>query len=237
MKKITFVLIAASIFNIQAAFAQAPNTLTKKEKKAGWVLLFDGKTLDGWHTYLKPNAGSAWTVVDGALELNPANKEGRGDLVTNDEFENYDLSLEWKLDEGVNSGIIFNVHEDPKFGATYLTGPEMQVLDNIKASDNKLENHLAGSLYDIIGTAANSKPKPVGQWNVARILQNNGKLTLWLNGVKTAETDLKSEQWKELVSKSKFKNWPAFATYSKGKIALQDHDGHVFYRNIKIKVL
>ncbi|MGV8878031.1 MAG: 3-keto-disaccharide hydrolase [Sphingobacteriaceae bacterium] len=230
-------LIAVALLG-STAIAQSPNKLTKKEQKDGWKLLFDGTTTAGWHTYLKPSVGAAWSAKDGALNLDPGSSDAdRGDLVTNEAFENYDLNLEWKVGEGVNSGIIFGVNEDPKYGATYTTGLEMQVLDNIKASDNKKENHLAGSLYDIIGTAANSKPKPVGEWNHARILHQNNHVTLWLNGVKTAETDLKNEEWKSLVVKTKFKSWPAFATFSKGHIALQDHDGKVAYRNIKIKML
>lgn len=235
MKTTIIAIAAVALFSV-SAIAQSPNTLTKKEQKEGWKLLFDGTSTSGWHTYLKPTVEATWRVNNGALELDPSEAEG-GDLVTNDEFENYDLTLEWKVEEGVNSGIIFGVHEDPKYGATYTTGMEMQVLDNIKASDNKKENHLAGSLYDIIGTAANSKPKPVGEWNKARILHQNNHVTLWLNGIKTAETDLRNDSWKALVAKTKFKSWPDFATYQKGRIALQDHGGKVAYRNIKIKAL
>jgi hypothetical protein len=234
MKKV--LLTFMSVLLSAAVFAQQPNTLTKKEKREGWKLLFDGKTTNGWHTYLKDGVSKSWSVADGELMFNPEGGDG-GDLITNDEYENYDLTLEWKVEEGVNSGIIFNVKEDPKYRATYITGPEMQVLDNIKAADNKVENHLAGSLYDIMGSAATSKPKPVGEWNQVRILQNNGQLTLFLNGIKTADVDFKSEEWQTLKSKSKFRNWKDFAAFSKGRIAFQDHGGKVSFRNIKIKQL
>src|SRR5690606_31243032 len=118
---------------------------------------------------------------------------------------------------------IFSVYEDSEFNATYLTGIEMQVLDNIDAEDNQLENHLAGSLYDLIGSKEVSQPKPVGEWNQVRIRKENGRITLWLNKIQTAEVEIGSAQWKEVLEASKFKDWKDFAKYPKGKIALQDH--------------
>ncbi|SEM19430.1 protein of unknown function [bacterium A37T11] len=214
------------------------NVLSKKEKQQGWKLLFDGTTTNGWHTYQKDKAGSAWIVKDGALTFNPdAPQADHGDLVTNSEYENYDLQLEWKISPEGNSGIIFGIKEDPKFGQTYDTGIEMQVLDNIGASDNKLPNHLAGTLYDLIGSREVSKPKAVGEWNKARILKKNGEITLWLNGIQTAHVKIGSEEWNTLLNKSKFKTWPNFAKYPTGKISLQDHGHIVAYRDIKIKLL
>lgn len=215
--------------------AQELNTLSKKEKKQGWTLLFDGKSTDGWHTYLKDEAGAGWTVSEGALVFDPAAGEG-GDLVTDKEYENYELSLEWKISEGGNSGIIFNVHEDPEFGATYVTGPEMQVLDNEKAHDNKEDDHLAGSLYDMIAVGRDVA-NPAGEWNHAEIRLKDGHLTLQLNGTKTADVTIGSDEWKELIAGSKFKDWEHFAGYMKGHIAFQDHGHKVSYRNIKIREL
>jgi hypothetical protein len=232
----TFLFALAMLGGV--ASAQTPNALSGKEKKEGWKLLFDGKTTTGWHTYLKDSVGSAWKVQDGALVFSPsANTAGRGDLVTNEEFENYELSLEWKISDGGNSGIIFSVKEDPKFSATYLTGAEMQVLDNVNAKDNKKDNHLAGSLYDMLVIPGSSKPKAVGEWNLAKIQQKDRHLTLWLNGNKTAEVQIGSEEWKALIANSKFKTWADFAASAKGKIALQDHGNEVTYRNIKIRTL
>lgn len=205
----------------------------------GFVSLFDGKTTSGWHTYGKNYAGAAWNVEDGALHLNVKDKkpEDRGDLVTNKEYENYHLKLEWKISEGGNSGIIFNVHEDTaKYSQTYLTGPEMQVLDNEKHSDAKIHTHRAGDLYDFIASSEETA-KPVGEWNLAEIILNNGKLDFYLNGVNVVSTHLFDENWKEMISKSKFAKWPGFGTYKKGKIALQDHNDEVWYRNIMIKEL
>jgi len=239
MKK-TLIVFTVFALLCSGAMAQAPNTLTKKEKKEGWKLLFDGKTTEGWHTYLKDSVGSKWQVKDGTLTFDPSQpKEGGGDIVTNDEYENYELALEWKISKGGNSGIIFDIQEDPKFGATYLTGPEMQVLDNINAEDNKKENHLAGCLYDMSGDASVSKPKPVGEWNQVRILQDKGKLTFWLNGTKTFEGQIGSEEWNHMVANSKFSNkaFSDFAKVAKGKIALQEHPGSSQWRNIKIRPL
>jgi hypothetical protein len=214
-------------------------TLTEKEQKEGWELLFDGKTTRGWHTYNRDTVSGNWKVIEGTLVMDPKAKttSGMEDLITDKEYENYELSLEWRISEGGNSGIIFNVKEDPKFSNTYQTGLEMQILDNIKASDNKKENHLAGLLYDMRGTADLSKPKPAGAWNEAKIIQKDGHLTFYFNGVKTLDVQQGSEEWKKLIANSKFKTWSDFAKSAKGKIALQDHGYEVAFRNIKIKQL
>lgn len=242
MKNFLFVLFVSTIaFGCSSSKGQTsmagPNTLSAKEKREGWVLLFDGKTTTGWHTYNKSEVTPNWKVVDGALVMDPAQKNNGGDIVTNNAYTNYEFETDWKISEGGNSGIIFNVKEDPKFGATYNTGPEMQVLDNVKAEDNKKENHLAGLLYDMSGSAALSKPKPVGEWNNARIIQKNGHLTFYFNGVKTLDVQQGSDAWKTMIANSKFKTWPDFATSPSGKIAFQNHGHEVAFRNIKIRQL
>ncbi|MEN0053267.1 MAG: DUF1080 domain-containing protein [Mucilaginibacter sp.] len=223
MKKIFLGLMAIPVLHF-GAMAQ-----TK-----GYKPLFDGKTTTGWHTYLKTNV-TAWKAVDGALQLDP-NAEGQGDLVTNDEYENFELKLDWKISETGNSGIIFGVHEDPKFNETYLTGVEMQVLDNKKATDNKKANHLAGSLYDLKAPSADVA-KPAGEWNAVVLRKKDGHLTFSLNGTKIVEIQMGGDEWKELLAKSKFKDWADFAKYPKGHIALQDHNHEVAFRNIYIKQL
>ncbi|MEJ7677064.1 MAG: DUF1080 domain-containing protein [Segetibacter sp.] len=216
-----------------------PNILTQKEKDNGWVLLFDGKTTNGWHSYNKKLVTKNWKVVDGALVMDPKLKDNdnAGDIVTDNEYENYEFATEWKISEGGNSGIIFDIKEDPKFPNTYNTGAEMQALDNIKADDNKKENHLAGLLYDMSGTAALSKPKPVGEWNEARIIQNKGHLTFYFNGIKTVDVQEGSEEWKNMIANSKFKTWPDFMNTARGKIAFQDHGHEIAFRNVKIRTL
>ncbi|MDQ6815742.1 MAG: DUF1080 domain-containing protein [Bacteroidota bacterium] len=219
--------------------SQPPNTLSSKEKKDGWILLFDGQTTAGWHGYNKTTIPAIWKIVDGSIMLDPkARIKGQGgDLVTDQDFENYEFSTEWRISEEGNSGIIFNVKEDKKYANTYSTGLEMQVLDNIKASDNKKPNHLAGLLYDLSGTADLSKPKPVGQWNEARIIQKKGHLTLYFNGIKTFDMQEGTDEWKSLIENSKFKGWQDFAATPKGKIAFQDHGHEVAFRNVKIRTL
>ena len=215
------------------------NELSGKEKKEGWKMLFDGKTTNGWHTYNRDTVSRNWQIVNGSLMTNPATKTGKGmeDIITNDTYENYELSLEWRITDKGNSGVIFNVVEDSKYANTYNTGLEMQVLDNINASDNKKENHLAGLLYDITGTAAMSKPKPVGEWNEARIIQDKGHLTFYFNGIKTLDVQQGSDEWKNMIAASKFKTWQNFAATTKGKIAFQDHGYEAAFRNIKIRQL
>jgi hypothetical protein len=219
MKKTLLTLLAFTALSY-AAFAQTKT-------------LFDGKTTNGWHSYLKSGPG-AWRVVDGTLQLDPK-APGQGDLVTDKEYENYELSLEWKIAEGGNSGIIFGVHEDPSLRETYLTGIEMQILDDAKAEDNKLATHRAGALYDMRAPA--HPAKPAGEWNKVKIRKVNGHLTFWLNGEKVIDTQIGSPEWKEMINKSKFKNWKGFAAYPRGHIALQDHGAVVSFRDIKIKEL
>ena len=238
MKKL--LAFAILILLVDASMAQQPNTLTKKEKKEGWKLLFDGKTTKGWHTYLRDTVGSKWQVKDEALVFDPSQpRSGGGDIVTNDIYENYELTLEWKISKGGNSGIIFDVQEDPKYDATYLTGPEMQVLDNIGADDNKKQNHLAGCLYDLAGDTSVSKPHAVGEWNQVRLVQNKGHLTFWLNGIQTYDGQIGGDDWNKRVANSKFagQSFKDFAKVAKGKIALQQHPGSSEWRNIKIRLL
>ena len=203
----------------------------------GFKSIFDGKTTQGWHTYGKEKATAGWKAENGVLNFDPTlAKNGQGgDLVTNNEYENFHLKLEWKVAPNANSGIIFYVNEDlTQFKNTYETGLEMQVLDNDGHPDGKIEKHRAGNLYDLIKST--SEPvKPVGEWNSVDIVCKFGKLTMQLNGVKVVETMLWDDNFKALISGSKFATWPGFAKFKKGKIALQDHGDKVSYRNIMIK--
>ncbi len=212
-------------------------TFAQKAEK-GFKAIFDGKTTKGWHTYGKDFAGKGWTVENGALHFDPkAKNNDGGDLVTDKEYSNFHLKLEWKVAPKSNSGIIFFVHEDPvKYKQTYLTGPEMQVLDNEGHPDGKITKHRSGDLYDMIKSS--SEPvKPVGEWNEAEIISDKGNLTLILNGVAVVKTTLWDDNWKNLIANSKFAKWEGFGTYKTGKIALQDHGDEVWYRNIRIKKL
>lgn len=226
MKKIIIAIMVLSI--MQTSHAQK-----------GFKPLFDGKTTKGWHSYGKTSAGAGWKVDDKVLHFDPeAAKNGQGgDLVTNAEFENFHLKLDWKIAPNGNSGILFYVNENAdKYKETFNTGLEMQVLDNDGHPDGKITKHRAGDLYDLI--QSKSEPvKPVGEWNKAEIISQNGKLTLILNGVKVVETVLWNDNFKNLIVGSKFASWPGFGTFKKGRIALQDHGNNVWFRNIVIKEL
>lgn len=216
--------------------------LTKEEQDAGWVALFDGQTLNGWHSYGKSAPGSAWKVDDGAIHLDASNKQsyqtnGGGDLVTDNEYENYDLKLEWKIAPNGNSGIIINTKEDTtKYKESWYTGMEMQVLDNDGHPDGKIPKHRAGNLYDLIAVTKETV-KPVGEWNAVEIVNNRGKLDFYLNGEHVVDTRMDDDNWRNLIANSKFKDMPDFARFSRGRIGLQDHGNDVWFRNIRIKQL
>ncbi len=212
----TFIVLPALLLLMAAsstAQQQAPNTLTADEKKQGWELLFDGTSLTGWHGYGHPKQ-TQWEAADGALHANMS-LPGKGDLMTEKEFGNFDLKLEWKISPKGNSGIIFYVHEDTtKYRESYETGLEMQVLDNDGHPDGKIHKHRAGDLYDLIACSKETV-KPVGEWNQAEIRCKDGDLKLFLNGVNVVSTTLWDDNWKKLVAGSKFKAWAAFGTFRK----------------------
>jgi hypothetical protein len=211
-------------------------TVFSNNAGGGWKTLFDGKTTRGWHTYGKPHADAQWEVKDGALHLDKA-KKGQGDLTTDGVYGNFDLRLEWKISPKGNSGILFYVQEDTsKYEESYYTGPEMQVLDNDGHPDGKIQKHRAGDLYDLIACNKESV-RPVGEWNEVEIYSKDGTLKLFLNGVNVVTTTLWNEEWKKMVAGSKFKQWPAFGAFKKGRICLQDHGNEVWYRHIQIKEL
>jgi len=229
---------------VPAAASAAPGAATMAAppaatKTGGWESLFDGKSTKGWHTYGKQGAGDAWKAGDSLLHLDATSKTGRGDLITDSEYENFDLKLDWKVAKGANSGIIFLVHEDPAtYSNTYNTGPEMQVLDNDGNPDGRNFKHRAGDLYDLI-PCHQQTVKAVGEWNSVEIRLKNGRLKFTLNGVDVVETRMWTPEWDTLVAHSKFATMPGFATFHKGHIALQDHGGDedIWFRNIQIKQL
>jgi hypothetical protein len=206
-----------------------------------WISLFDGRTFNGWSKYGGGEVGKAWKIENGELFLDAANKDGwqtgdGGDIITNEEFENFHFKYEWKIAPNGNSGVIFLVHESPEYQYPWQTGPEMQVLDNNGHPDAKIISHRAGDLYDLI-VSSQETVKPAGEWNQAEIIVNQAKLELILNGATIVSTSLWTPEWEALIAKSKFKDMPGFGRYKKGKIALQDHGDLVYYRNLQIKNL
>ncbi|MBU6168268.1 MAG: DUF1080 domain-containing protein [Bacteroidetes bacterium] len=215
------------------------NKLSTAEIKKGWKLLFDGSTLTGWKTYNRTDMATSWSVKDGAIFLDA--KKGRseiakGDLVTLEDYDDFELSLEWKISECGNSGIMYRIVEDPKYKQPYLTGPEMQVLDNKCHPDAKIITHRSGDFYDVMASKTENV-KPAGEWNAVRIIMKGYKLEQWQNGVKQIKLTLGSDEINAIVEKSKWKNQKDWGKALIGKIGLQDHGDPVWFRNIKIRSL
>jgi hypothetical protein len=205
-------------------------TLTAEERAAGWRPLFDGSTLTGWHVYHATGAPTGWTAANGVVS-----RVGRGgDLVTDEQFGSFDLALDWKIQPGGNSGIIYRITDEGE--ATYMTGPEMQVLDDARHADGKDPLTSAGAVYGLY-PAPRGIVKPAGEWNAARLVVNGNHVEHWLNGTRMAQYELGSSEWSQKVAASKFAAWPGYGKSSRGRIGLQDHGDSVSYRNIRIKVL
>jgi len=216
----------------QQAILASPNVLTDAEQKAGWKLLFDGKTTQGWRGFKKQDIPDGWKVEDGCLT-----RVGQGgDIITADQFDHFELSLEWRIAKGGNSGIFYRVGEGEGLDAVWSTGPEMQVLDNDFHADGQNPLTSAGANY-ALHPAPRDLTLPVGRFNQARIVVQGNKVEHWLNGVQVCAYELNSDDWTKLIRESKFKSLPRYGREAKGHIALQDHGDKVWYRNIKIRPL
>ncbi len=223
--------------------AVANNSLSEEQKAAGWKSLFDGKTTEGWRNFKKETIGTSWVIDNGTIHLNAVQKDDGswyakdgGDIITKDEYENFELELQWKISDCGNSGIIYNVVESDEYDYVWQTGPEMQVLDNVCHPDTRFPTHRAGDLYDMIACKYETV-KPAGEWNQVRLVSNNGKVEHWLNGHKLVEFEMHTDEWREMIANSKFKDMPGFGKARKGHISLQDHSDRVWYRNIRIREL
>jgi hypothetical protein len=234
-RKITTAALAA-MFAITAFAAPtiadhkaAPNTLSDQEKKAGFKLLFDGKTTQGWRSFKKDTVNPGWQVKDGALTRAA---EGAGDIVNNDPYEAYELLIDYKISPGGNSGIMFHVDESQ--ATPWMTGPEIQIQDNVAGHDPQK----SGWLYQLYKPQSDAT-KPAGQWNTLRILiaPAGQKSSVHMNGQKYYEFVKGSEDWNQKVKGSKFAQMPNFGKPTQGLISLQDHGDEVAYRNIKIRVI
>ena len=236
-----------------AAASSAVNTLTAEETAAGWQLLWDGKTSEGWRSAKSENFPShGWTMMDGVLTVHDnkgGESAGGGDIITRQRYADFELTADFKITPGANSGIKIFVQPnlspiDKKTGEKTAVGSaigcEFQVLDDAKHPDAKLGkngNRTIGSLYDLIPASSDKKVSPVGEWNSARILSSGKHVTFWLNNKKTLEFERGSEEFRKLVAESKYKNIPEFGEWADGHILLQEHGNEVSYRNIKIRIL
>jgi hypothetical protein len=233
----------AAMLIMLPSIGQGQNNLTEKEKKDGWVLLFNGKDFKGWRQCNGTTMPKNWVIENGTMKVitaegNTPGQPSNGDIVFGDKkFKNFELSVDWKASKMANSGIFYDVREIPG-QPIYYAAPEVQILDNVDATDNKEASHLAGSLYDMI--AADPKTvHPAGEWNTMVIKVKNGKVTHVQNGVKVVEYELWTPAWDALVASSKFKSFPGFTEgiSKEGYIGLQDHGYPVWFRNIKIHEL
>lgn len=245
MKKnliLTLSLFAALLI-AAPSFAKKANKLSKTEKKEGWVLMFNGKNFDGWRQCNGAKMPANWVVEDNAMKVftGKGKKPGHGAngdiLFPAKKFKNFELSIDWKASKEANSGIFYYIRETPG-KEIYYAAPEVQVLDNKDASDNKIDSHLAGSLYDML-PADPATINPAGEWNTCVIKVKDGVATHTMNGVKVVTYTLWTPEWDKLVQNSKFKNFDGFkeGVSKEGYIGLQDHGYPVWFKNIKIREL
>jgi hypothetical protein len=209
---------------------QAMNTLTAAEREAGWKLLFDGRSLDGWRRYMRQESSDGWQVENGELR-----RVARGgDIITTEKFANFELIFDFNVAEGGNSGIFYRAIEGPAL--IYYAAPEYQVLDDERHSDGRSTLTSTGALYGIV-EAPRGIVRPAGQWNTGRIIVDGNHVEHWLNGRQVLSIELNGAEFAVRVAKSKFHQWSEFGKATEGHIGIQDHGSFVAYRNIRIRRL
>jgi len=229
------IIVSIALLSISGlSNAQELNKLTKAEKKAGWELLFNGENLKGWKTF-QGGEVQGWKVIDGILNNSGIGSDHGGDIITLNQYQNFELYLEWKISPESNSGVFFRVQEgDTK--KIYETGPEYQLLDDKGWPKKISDSQYSGSNY-AMHAPVGAEVKPLDQWNTTRIVVNGAMVQHFLNGNKVVEYELWTEEWKVLKNNCKWKNAPLYGKAEKGSIGLQDHGGLTQFRNIKIRVL
>jgi len=248
MKTILFYVLAVFLFSscgnetdltsklwAELDLEATPNTLTAKEKKAGWQLLFDGKTSNGWHGYNMKGIPDVWTVDDGCIIVHGEGGGEEQDVITDGIYRNFAFTVEYKLSERSNSGIIFQVKEDPKYQYPYETGPEIQLLDqgDRPIRDEKQSHGANYAMY-----APKARPfHPAGEWNRLLLVVKGNHVTHMINGVELVSYEKYSDEWLELRNSGKWKDFPDYGKFDEGHISLQNHGSKLWFRNIKIKQL
>lgn len=221
-----------------AKAAPTADSVATPAPTAAAITLFDGKSLAGWHGFNKTGEVKNWIIQDGALVcLGAAKDASGGDLVSDQQFDNFELSWDWKVDKGSNSGVMYHVVEDAKYHSPYETGPEYQIIDDIGFPEKLEEWQKAGADYAMTPANDKKKLKPVGEWNSSKLIYNKGHVEHWLNGEKIVDFENGSDTWKKAKTEGKWKDYPDYATADKGKIALQDHGNKAYYKNIVLQPL
>jgi hypothetical protein len=235
MKKFRIIATASLLLSV-ACSSHKTMTTDKPQTNAGWTNLFDGHTLNGWHSYQQKQTQN-WAAQDGVLHCAGSGDNTtatHADLVTNDTFQNFELSIDWKISPKGNSGILYMVEEI--MPSSYQTGPEYQIIDDAGYPEKLEDWQKTGANY-AMNAAPTAKPKPTGEWNHTRIIVNNGHVEHWLNGDKIVEYELWSDEWKANKVKGKWKDTPTYGMNKTGHIALQDHGSEAWFKDIKIRRL
>lgn len=233
-----FLLMLVAVSTLLFSFyqKQKDNTLTPKEKKDGWQLLFDGKTLKGWKMYKNKNA-DCWAAKNGELYCKGSETDKsdlRSDIMTVETFQDFELSIEWKISKAGNSGIMYHVTEE--YDAPYLSGPEYQLIDDIGFPEKLEEWQKTGSDYAMYN-ASSHPTKAVGEYNLSRIVVKGAHREYWLNGIKIVEFEAWTPDWYKRKAEGKWKDAPGYGIAKKGAICLQDHGSGVWFKNIKLRKL
>jgi hypothetical protein len=235
-KYFTTLWLIAVVLGSCTALKDQNNQLTDEEKKDGWVLLFDGQSTSGWHLFHNDSVRNQWIAKNGELYCNTDYHLEHRDIVSDKEFENFELTFEWKIAQAGNSGVFIDVLERPDMPSTWASGPEYQLLEKSNP-DYAMANKRSGCIFGFAPPINPVDTKPQGEWNQSRIRQVNGKIEFYLNGALTAQQDLQSAAWTEMIRQTNFKNYPEFGKHTKGHIALQYWLKGISFRNIKIREL
>lgn len=242
MKKNLSIVLAAVVL-LCGCSAVRDNQLTKAEQAEGWELLFNGQDMTGWRDYNGTALTNGWKVVDGCIQAPGDGSDGSGYIVTDRKFADFELSWDWKLTHGGNSGMLYHVQEDPYFTVPYVTGPEYQLIDNegweeVNAPEKLQEWQKLGVDYAMhLPDYSKMNVNPQGEWNNSRIVFDNGHVEHWLNGEKILEFECWTDDWFVLKNSGKWANAPEYGLAGEGLICLQDHGDPASFKNIKIKEL
>ena len=230
--KLTTALIALFSFHLLGTFVdgQEPETPTQSDENV--VVLFDGSDLEQWRGYKAEEVGAGWKIVDETLMFD--GESGGGDIITKEEFADFELTFDWKVSEAANSGVMYRVSLGD--AAPYLSGPEYQVLDDDAHGDGKNPTTSSGALYALY-EAEGKTVNAVGEWNTAKIVLNGNRVEHWVNDTKVVDVEMHSDEWNEKVEASKFAKWEKFGMNKSGHIAFQDHGDQVWFRDIRVKRL